>query len=125
MGRKRNRFDNIPVVMTVLVIVVFVFISKYPATLNMSASAGNTLVSLFPGIFVGLMSIFILSESSGYGQVPGLMGIGMSLCFLVGELNTNGLVTSQMLSGLTVSQVQIWIMVFSTLMGGLLYSYRR
>lgn len=125
MGRKRNRNDYAPIAITILVIVVFVFISRYPATVNMDASAGNTLVSLFPGIFVGLISIFILAESGGYGQVPGLMGIGMSLCFLVGELNTNGLVTSQMLSGLTISQVQIWIMVLSTLLGGVLYSYRR
>ena len=125
MGRRRSRFDNQLVVVTVLVIVVFMFIVMYPGTVNMEASAGNTLVSLFPGIFVGLVSIYILADTSGYGKVPGLMGVGMSLCFLLGELNSTGLVTSQMLSGLLVGQVQIWIMVISTLLGGVLYAYSR
>jgi len=125
VGRYRRNFDYAPIAVTVLIIIIFVFISKYPGVLNMDPGAGNMLVSLFPGIFVGLISIYILAETGGYGQVPGLMGIGMSLCFLVGELDTNGLVTTQMLSGLTIGQVQVWIMVISALLGGTLYAYKK
>lgn len=124
MGR-RKKYEYAPVAVMVLIIMIFWFISKYPHVINMDAGAGALLISLFPAIFVGLISIYTLAETGSYGRVPGMMGIGMSLCFLIGELDTHGLVTAQMLSGLTISQVQIWVMVISTLLGGVLYAYQR
>ncbi len=111
--------------MTVLIIVVFIFIVKYPEVVNMDPTAGSTLVKLFPGIFVGLLSIYTLAETGEYFKIPGMMGIGMSLCFLLGEADKLGLVSTEMMIGLTVSQFQIWVMVASALLGGALYAYQR
>ena len=54
-----------------------------------------------------------------------IMGLGMSLCYLLGEANTLGLVVDAMLGGLTISQLQIWIMAMSALLGGVLYSFHK
>ena len=123
MGRKK--FDYAPIATTVLIIVVFMFIVLNPGTVNMSSSAGSTLMTLFPGIFVSLICLYVIAETGGYYIVPAVMGLGMSLCYLLGEANTLGLVVDAMLGGLTVSQLQIWIMAMSALMGGVLFSYHK
>ena len=124
MGR-RGKFDYAPIATTVLIIVVFMFIVLNPGTVNMSSSAGSTLMTLFPGIFVSLICLYVIAETGGYYIVPAVMGLGMSLCYLLGEANTLGLVVDAMLGGLTVSQLQIWIMAMSALMGGVLFSYHK
>jgi len=123
MGRKK--FDYAPIATIVLIIVVFMFIVLNPGTVNMSAGAGSTLMSLLPGIFVSLLCLYVIAETGGYATVPAMMGLGMGLCFLVGEADTLGLVVDSMLGGLTVSQLQIWIMGMSALLGGVLFSFQK
>jgi len=122
---KRRRFDFAPIAITVLIIVVFFFIVTNPGVINMSSGAGSTLMTLFPGIFISLICLYTIAETGGYYTVPAVMGLGMALCYLLGEADTLGLVVDAMLGGLTVSQVQIWIMAMSALFGGVLYSYHK
>lgn len=124
MGRRRN-IEVAPIATTVLIIVVFIFIVLRPGTVNMTAGAGATLITLFPGIFVALISMYVIADTGGYATVPAVMGLGMSLCYFVGEADTLGLVVNSMLGGLTVSQLQIWIMAMSALLGGVLYSFHK
>jgi len=122
---KRRRFDFAPIAVTVLIIVVFMFIVMNPGTVNMSSGAGSTLMTLLPGIFISLICLYTIAETGGFYTVPAIMGLGMSLCYLLGEANTLGLVVDAMLGGLTVSQLQIWVMLMATLLGGTLYAYQR
>jgi len=123
LGRKR--FDYAPIAVTVLIIVVFFFIVTNPGIINMSSGAGSTLMTLLPGIFISLICLYTIAETGGFYTVPAVMGLGMSLCYLLGEANTLGLVVDAMLGGMTVSQLQIWIMVMSALLGGVLYSFHK
>ena len=122
---KRRRFDFAPIAITVLIIVVFMFIVMNPGTVNMSSGAGSTLMTLLPGIFISLICLYTIAETGGFYTVPAIMGLGMSLCYLLGEANTLGLVVNSMLGGLTISQLQIWVMLMATLLGGCLYAYQR
>ena len=122
---KRRRFDFAPIAVTVLIIVVFMFIVMNPGTINMSSSAGSTLMTLLPGIFISLICLYTIAETGGFYTVPAIMGLGMSLCYLLGEANTLGLVVDAMLGGLTISQLQIWVLLMATLLGGCLYAYQR
>ena len=122
---KRRRFDFAPIAITVLIIVVFMFIVMNPSTVNMSSGAGSTLMTLLPGIFISLICLYTIAETGGFYTVPAIMGLGMSLCYLLGEANTLGLVVDAMPGGLTVSQLQIWVMLMATLLGGTLYAYQR
>lgn len=124
MGRKK-KFDYAPIATTVLIVVIFMFIVLTPGTVNMSAGAGSTLISLLPGIFISLICLYVIAETGGYATVPAVMGLGMGICFLVGEADTLGLVADAMLGGLTVGQVQIWIMLMASLLGGVLYSFHK
>jgi len=91
----------------------------------MSSGAGLTLLTLFPGLFVGFISLMGIAQSEGYFSIPSVMLLGMSLCYFVGEADSLGLVSTSMLGGLSISQAQIWIMAMATLLGGTLYAYKK
>jgi len=121
----KSKVDIAPIAVTILVIMLFWYISQNPNVINMSSGAGLTLLTLFPAMFVGFISLLGISQSKGYFSVPSVMLLGMSLCFFIGEADSLGLVSTSMLGGLTLSQVQIWIMAMSVLLGGALYTYKK
>jgi len=121
----KSKIDIAPIAVTILVIMLFWYISQNPNVINMSSGAGLTLLTLFPALFVGFISLLGISQSKGYFSVPSVMVLGMSLCFFIGEADSLGLVSNSMLGGLTISQVQIWVMAMATLLGGCLYAYQR
>jgi len=121
----RSKIDIAPIAVTILVIMIFWYISQNPNVINMSSGAGLTLLTLFPAMFVGFISLMGISQSKGYFAVPSVMVLGMSLCFFIGEADSIGLVPNSMLGGLTISQVQIWVMAMSVLLGGALYTYKK
>jgi len=121
----RSKIDIAPIAVTILVIMLFWYISQNPNVINMSSGAGLTLITLFPALFVGFISLLGIAQSKGYFSVPSVMLLGMSLCYFIGEADSLGLVSNSMLGGLTISQVQIWVMAMATLLGGCLYAYQR
>jgi len=121
----KSKIDIAPIAVTIFVIMIFWYISQNPNVINMSSGAGLTLLTLFPALFVGFISLLGISQSKGYFSVPSVMVLGMSLCFFIGEADSLGLVSNSMLGGLTISQVQIWVMAMATLLGGCLYAYQR
>jgi len=123
MGRSKTNIA--PIAMTILVVILFWYISQNPSVINMSSGAGLTLLTLFPGLFVGFISLMGIAQSEGYFSIPSVMLLGMSLCYFVGEADSLGLVSTSMLGGLSISQAQIWIMAMATLLGGTLYAYKK
>jgi len=121
----RTKIDIAPIAMTIFVIMIFWYISQNPGLINMSSGAGLTLVTLFPALFVGFISLLGISQSNGYYSIPSVMLLGMSLCFFIGEADGLGLISNSMLGGLTINQVQIWVMAMATLLGGCLYAYKK
>ena len=123
MGRSKTNIA--PIAMTIFVVMLFWYISQNPGVINMSSGAGLTLLTLFPGLFVGFISLMGIAQSEGYFSIPSVMLLGMSLCYFVGEADSLGLVSTSMLGGLSISQAQIWIMAMATLLGGTLYAYKK
>ena len=54
-----------------------------------------------------------------------MIGVGLGLCYFINSADTLGLITVEMLSGLTIGELQIWIMGLSTILGGISYAYSR
>ena len=123
MGRNQK---NIPLIATtILAIIMFWYIYENPLTFNMNSEVGTTLISLIPATISGFISVWVISESSSYGLIGGIMGLGLSLCFFIGEAYDLGLISVSMLGGISLYQAQVWIMAMSILFGGLLYTYKK
>ena len=121
MGR-RGRSDLVAA--AGVVIVMFFFIFRYFADIDIDVTVGPTLFALLPGFIILAACVFVTAETGGVGRLGGCMGIGISLCYLLNAADGEGLITVEMLSGLTVPQLQIWVMIAATIFGLILYSSR-
>jgi len=106
-------------------LVIFAYIAANPTTVGMTAGDGNLLVELFPSLFLILVSVYLLAKSRGTGKFGGVVGFGLGLIFFLDTANTEGLVTAELLQGLTINQLQIWVMCLSVIIGGIVYSYSK
>ena len=105
-----------------IILFAYIFLVMYPDVIGVPADSAETMFTLFPGLLVILISIYGFRESRGLGRVACMIGLGFGLCYFIDSADTLGLITAEMLSGLTVGEAQIWIMAISTILGGISYS---
>jgi len=119
MGRKSNL--NI-IAAGGIMIIVFFFIYRYGGGVDLNIYVGTTLFELLPSLIITIIYIFITASTEGVGKFGGTLGVGISLCFLFERADNLGLITSEMLSGLTIFQIQIWTMIIATIIGAIIYT---
>ena len=107
-----------------MMIVFFLAIARYPDAMHINSSVGMTLVTIFPGLFLVSISIYLFSQSNRQGAFGGMMFIGMAMAVFIGLADTNGLIAVEMIAGLTIQQVQIWVMAFSVIIGAAVFSLK-
>lgn len=121
---KGNKFDARYVWVFLSMIVFFLAIARYPDAMHINSSVGMTLTTLFPGLLLTSMAIYMFSRSDRQGAFGGMMFIGMAMAVFIGMAGTNGLITVEMIAGLTIQQVQIWVMAFSVIIGAAVFSLK-
>ena len=115
--------NNTKIVLTgAIILFAYIFLVMYPDVVGVPADSADTMITLFPGLLVVIVAIYGFRDSRGLGRVACMIGMGFGLCYFVDSADTLGLVSAEMLSGLTVGQLQIWIMALSTILGGIAYS---
>jgi len=119
MGRKV--VANEIIYMVVIVLAVFWFLRENPGILSWSPADAQVLVDLLPSLLVIGFSIYLLTLGQRPVQMGGCIVLGIGLSALLGAADVQGLITVEMLSGLTVSQLQIWTVAVATVFGFLLY----
>jgi len=123
---RHKKFDFRLMGIALIAVVAFIVIEIYNVELDMPTGMGQTLIALFPGIVVVLMGIYGHKHSrSGIGHGASLIGVGIGLAYFIGSADTQGLVTAEMLSGLTVAQLQTWVVALSVFGGGIIAAYHR
>jgi len=102
-------------------IVIFYIIVRYPNMVGMTATSGNILFQLLPGLILMSVSIFTAFQSEGATRAGSVTFIGVCFAYLLSMLNGLGLVTVEMLSGLTIAQLQIWSVILGAIFGAIAY----
>lgn len=119
MGRK----SHLDIIATAgIVIAMLFFISQYHTVVNIDPTVSGTLFTLLPGFVVVAVCVYAIAEGGNIGKLGGSVGMGIGLCYLINAANVEGLITTEMLSGLTIAQTQIWIMTISIVMGSIIYA---
>ena len=103
-------------------IVIFFIIVRYPNMVLMDAAAGATLFQLFPGLIVMIVALFTAKETNGAARAGSVVIVGVAFAYLLNSANGAGLITAEMLSGLTVAQLQIWSVILGTIFGAIAYA---
>jgi len=119
MGRK----SNLDMIATgIIIITMLFFIYRYHTYVDIDSTVVNTLFTLLPRFLIVVACIYVTVEGGDIGRLGGSLGVGIGLCFLLNTANSEGLITSEMLSGLTIPQLQIWTMIIATIMGSIIYA---
>jgi len=108
-----------------IIIAMFFFLYKYHGNVNVDSIVASTLFTLLPGFIIIAACVYVTAEGGGVGVLGGSMGVGIGLCYLLNVADGEGLITVEMLSGLTVPQIQIWTMIIATLLGTIMYATNR
>jgi len=121
-----GRTGNVNVIATAgIIISIFFFILRYPTVVNIDPATATTLFRLLPAFIIIATSIYVTAETRGGGRLGGCLGLGIGLCYLLHAVDAEGLITAEMLSGLTVIQLQTWTMIAATVFGFILYGGSR
>lgn len=107
------------------VVVIVIALSYTKTDLGLDSNIDNDLVTLLPGLFVVIAGLALAAGASGVFCVPAMGFVGVGFAVFAGELDTLGILTSDMLSGLTVAQLQLWIIALGLIAGGILMAGRR
>lgn len=108
------------IVSAIIMIVVLILTLVYGKDmLGFSSDVDTTITSLLPGIFIVSTSFIFLSVIRGIFYFPAMGALGVGFAVLLGEMNDLSLISSDMLSGLTIGQVQVWCIVLGLVFGGI------
>lgn len=103
----------------VSLVVVFLAMFYFAEDLGFDADMDTDFLQILPGLAAFVIGITLFAITKGMFAFPALMVVGMGLAHLFGTLDTMGMITSQMKTGLTIAQIQLWIIVIFSLVGGI------
>lgn len=115
MGRRRG-FDYGFFVMVAFLGLLVMIVYLYPG-LGLPAGATGTLLSLAPGLIIVLAGFYGWGKAQGAARFGALIGVGLGLCVLLNGLDAEGMLTAQILHGLTIGQFQMGVLVASIVVG--------
>lgn len=116
----RMKMDWKIVALAVVFIAIFAFLSNFGDDIGLDPDVGPDLIMVFPGIFVTVLGFVVAVKLGGIFVLPGFGSIGIGLAVLLEELHTGGFVTPNIMAGMTVGQLQVWLIVVGLLIGGIL-----
>lgn len=114
--------NELRIVMSALMIVIILMILLYLGTeFGFTAAMIDDFAMLIPGLIFFVIGAFILSlTGTGMFALPAFSVVGMGLAMLAGEMNTLGVLIPDILTAtFTIADLQLVIIIFFLLMGGI------
>ena len=104
-------------ILLLFVVIVF-FMLRTPEAFGMNLAASETVLALMPVTLVTVLSIYgAVRVRGGAAKFGAMIGVGLCLSYLVYVASVEGVVSVEMLSGLTVRQFQVWVVALSAIFG--------
>jgi len=103
----------------VSLVIVFLAMFYFAEDLGFDTDIETDFLLLLPGLAGFVIGMTLFAITKGMFAFPALMVVGLGLAHLFGTLDTMGMITAQMKTGLTIAQIQLWIIVIFSLVGGI------
>lgn len=114
MGRKKN--SNLLYSMLLVVFMGIFFVLFVSPAINFNF--GQQYIFLIPSLIMLLVSIYgIKNTKPGPGKLGCFFILGLTFAFMVDQFNTLGMMTAEILHGLTVLQFQLGLVILTTCVG--------
>ena len=96
-----------------------------PGLIGMTVADAETMYTLFPSLYFIIVCIYAYFDTGRLGRFACMVGLGFGFCYFLDVANTEALITAEMLSGLTVGQLQIWSLILTNTGGAIGYHTSR
>jgi hypothetical protein len=116
-------FEIIGIAVILLCFVIFLYFAG--PYLGLNNVILTDFIYLMPGLLVFAIGITVVFVARGIASIPAAFFCGVGLAILIGNMNTLGLITTQMLSNLSLISAQVWIIIFMTMVGMLIAAATR
>lgn len=121
---------NHPIVMIAVFVILFVFIlffaGGYAADFGLSATISDDLIAVLPGLFVSIIGIIAVSQTTNSPLIIGGFGVvGIGMAVLLSEAYTAGIIVDAMLGGATIAQCEVIIIILGLMLGAVAYAGSR
>ena len=111
---------------TTMIIGIVMFVALYGGSVGFTAEVQNDLILLIPGLLFFMIGVIVtVVAARGIWAVPMMLVTGIGMAMTVGTLDSLGLITVQMYSGLTLPQTQVWVILLFGLLGAVLAAVTR
>jgi len=107
---------------TLILIIVVTFLTLFYSgdILGLSPTIDSDYITLVPGLFIFIIGAGATWTVRGVYQFASMSCVGIGVAILIGDMHTLGLVTEELLAGLTLAQLQLWTIVISGIAGGII-----
>ena len=103
-------------------IAIFYFLISYSTNLGFDTDIGTDFIVVFPGLFVSIVGFLVVARISGLYSLPGMAAVGIGIAFLMEALYDLGYITTQMMTGLTIGEIQMWVIIIACFCGAIIAS---
>lgn len=100
---------------------VIMFLHLDPTLLGLTSTDVDDFLSLLPGILITLAALIGVKNTHGLERMASMIGVGFGLVIFIDKANTINMITTELLSGLTVSQLKLFTAAFAILFGAIGY----
>lgn len=106
------------VIPIISLVIIFLALFYFGDELGFDTDIDVDFLQVLPGLVGVVIGLALFALTRGTYAFPSLMLVGFALAFLFGTLDDMGMITTELKVGLTIEQIQLWIIVLFGLTGG-------
>ena len=115
---RSSRLDiRIPMIIAILFVIVLAFM--YLPNYGFDPGAVKDYIAIIPSMLFIIVGLYISVKIGGMYSFPAITIIGFGMAIMMNTMYQGGYITVQMLSGLTISQIEYWCVIISGLAGAI------
>jgi hypothetical protein len=119
--RNRGRALDIRFILIIAVLIVMVMAFLYLGVgfgFNVSSTADY--LAVLPYLFFFIIGLYIIVSIGGIYLLPAFGILGFGVAGLLREMWVRGFITPEMMTGLSIDQIQLWTVIIALIFGGIL-----
>lgn len=109
---------RIPLIAGIMIFMVLIFV-YVGGDFGFSATSAKDYIAIIPSMIFIIGGLYIVVKIGGMYSFPALSMMGIGLAILLKSMYDNGYITVQMMSGLTIAQIQFWCVIIAGLAGAI------
>jgi hypothetical protein len=106
-------------IIAVLIVMVMAFM-YLGVDFGFNVSSANDYLAVLPYLFFFIIGLYIIVSIGGIYMLPAFGILGFGIAGLLREMWVRGMITPEMMTGLSIDQIMFWTVIIALIFGGIL-----